>query len=165
MNGIIFLYSYSLPSNINYLLLSLYSLERMFFRYVIIIYSEQMFVNTFQAKNRTYFLETFVCFLCSAMLEWIIRYLNKNIDNTFRFFGGTPMSQGKISAKQLEILEYIKSQILERGFPAFSPWHLRGCSLKIYFVRPLSSWDAGKKRLYPPGSYKATGNRDFRRVI
>ena len=27
------------------------------------------------------------------------------------------MSQGKISAKQLEILEYIKSQILERGFP------------------------------------------------
>lgn len=27
------------------------------------------------------------------------------------------MSQGKISAKQKEILEYIKSQILERGFP------------------------------------------------
>ena len=27
------------------------------------------------------------------------------------------MVQGKISAKQLEILEYIKSQILERGFP------------------------------------------------
>ncbi len=27
------------------------------------------------------------------------------------------MSQGKISKKQLEILEYIKSQILERGFP------------------------------------------------
>ena len=27
------------------------------------------------------------------------------------------MAQGKISAKQLEILEYIKSQILERGFP------------------------------------------------
>lgn len=27
------------------------------------------------------------------------------------------MSKGKISAKQLEILEYIKSQILERGFP------------------------------------------------
>lgn len=27
------------------------------------------------------------------------------------------MSLGKISAKQLEILEYIKSQILERGFP------------------------------------------------
>ena len=27
------------------------------------------------------------------------------------------MTQGKISAKQLEILEYIKSQILERGFP------------------------------------------------
>lgn len=27
------------------------------------------------------------------------------------------MSQGKISAKQLEILEYIKAQILERGFP------------------------------------------------
>lgn len=27
------------------------------------------------------------------------------------------MAQGKISQKQLEILEYIKSQILERGFP------------------------------------------------
>ena len=27
------------------------------------------------------------------------------------------MSQGKISKKQLEILEYIKAQILERGFP------------------------------------------------
>ena len=27
------------------------------------------------------------------------------------------MAQGKISAKQLEILNYIKSQILERGFP------------------------------------------------
>ena len=27
------------------------------------------------------------------------------------------MGQGKISPKQKEILEYIKSQILERGFP------------------------------------------------
>ena len=27
------------------------------------------------------------------------------------------MSQGKISKKQQEILEYIKSQILQRGFP------------------------------------------------
>lgn len=27
------------------------------------------------------------------------------------------MAQGKITAKQEEILEYIKSQILERGFP------------------------------------------------
>lgn len=33
------------------------------------------------------------------------------------FEGGYIMAQGKISAKQLEILEYIKSQILERGFP------------------------------------------------
>lgn len=31
--------------------------------------------------------------------------------------GGKMMAQGKISAKQKEILEYIKSQILERGFP------------------------------------------------
>ena len=31
--------------------------------------------------------------------------------------GGYNYEQGKISAKQLEILEYIKSQILERGFP------------------------------------------------
>ena len=27
------------------------------------------------------------------------------------------MAQGKISSKQQEILDYIKSQILERGFP------------------------------------------------
>lgn len=31
--------------------------------------------------------------------------------------GGKMMAQGKISAKQKEILEYIKSQILDRGFP------------------------------------------------
>ena len=31
------------------------------------------------------------------------------------------MAQGKISAKQQEILEYIKSQILERGFPPAVP--------------------------------------------
>ena len=41
--------------------------------------------------------------LFNRLLDW-----NKNIDNTFRSFGGTPMSQGKISAKQLEILEYIR---------------------------------------------------------
>lgn len=31
--------------------------------------------------------------------------------------GGSPMSYGKITKKQSEILEYIKSEILNRGFP------------------------------------------------
>ena len=34
-----------------------------------------------------------------------------------RYGGKLIMANGKISAKQCEILEYIKSQILERGFP------------------------------------------------
>ena len=43
------------------------------------------------------------------------------------------MAQGKITAKQEEILEYIKSQILERGFPPsvrdiFEAVHLKSTS-------------------------------------
>jgi len=37
--------------------------------------------------------------------------------NVLKYEGGACMSQGKISKKQTEILEYIKAQILERGFP------------------------------------------------
>jgi len=33
------------------------------------------------------------------------------------YSGGNPMSKGKISTKQQEILEYIKNQILTRGYP------------------------------------------------
>ena len=34
------------------------------------------------------------------------------------------MSYGKISKKQSEILEYIKNEILNRGFPSFCPGNL-----------------------------------------
>ena len=40
------------------------------------------------------------------------------------------MAQGKISKKQLEILEYIKSQILERGFPPAVREICQGVNLK-----------------------------------
>ena len=35
----------------------------------------------------------------------------------FIFLGGEPMSYGRISKKQQEILDYIKNEILNRGFP------------------------------------------------
>ena len=72
--------------------------------YRIILY-EQMFVNI----KIEHIFATNVCFLFFAMIVLIyynIRYLSEEI-----------MSQGKISLKQAEILEYIKSQILQRGFP------------------------------------------------
>ena len=49
------------------------------------------------------------------------------------------MSQGKISKKQLEILEYIKAQILERGFPPAVREICEAVSLKVHFLCPLSS--------------------------
>lgn len=45
------------------------------------------------------------------MIEWICK------ERRYRCKGVLIMAKGKISAKQQEILEYIKSQILERGFP------------------------------------------------
>ena len=48
------------------------------------------------------------------------------------------MSQGKITDKQREILEYIKEMILKKGY-----------TLKVHFLRALSSGILGKKRLYP----------------
>jgi repressor LexA len=43
--------------------------------------------------------------------------LHQFINEIHGIYGGYGMANGKISAKQKEILEYIKEQILERGFP------------------------------------------------
>ena len=39
------------------------------------------------------------------------------IKNVYRIKGGFCMSYGKITAKQREILEYIKQEILNKGYP------------------------------------------------
>lgn len=49
------------------------------------------------------------------------------------------MAQGKITPKQQEILDYIKSQILERGFPPAVRDICEAGSPKIYFFCPFSS--------------------------
>ena len=60
------------------------------------------------------------------------------------------MAQGKISAKQQEILDYIKSQILERGFPPAvrdicEAVHLKSTSSVHSHLETL-----GEERIYPP---------------
>lgn len=70
-----------------------------------------MFVNGFLQNNRTYFLN--ICLLFHTYYAKLMVEKDWNA----RRERGLIMSQGKISAKQKEILEYIKSQILERGFP------------------------------------------------
>ena len=63
------------------------------------------------------------------------------------------MAKGKISKKQQEILEYIKMQILQRGFPpavreiceavegisAGSPRDMRSGESEVHFFCPFSS--------------------------
>ncbi len=69
------------------------------------------------------------------------------------------MANGKISKKQEEILEYIKSEIINRGFPPAvrdicEAVHLKSTS-SVH-----SSGNAGEKRLHPKGPFKAQGDRD-----
>ena len=49
------------------------------------------------------------------------------------------MAKGKISKKQQEILEYIKMQILQRGFPPAVREICEAVNLKSHFFCPLSS--------------------------
>ena len=58
------------------------------------------------------------------------------------------MADGTITAKQKEILEYIKSEILKRGFPPAVREILRGSSFKIYFVCTFPPGVSGKKGIY-----------------
>ncbi len=70
------------------------------------------------------------------------------------------MSYGKISKKQSEILEYMKNEILNRGFPPSVRGNLRGSQFKVHFLCPLPSGDAGEKRLYKKGPHQTAGNRN-----
>lgn len=70
------------------------------------------------------------------------------------------MAYGKISAKQQEILEYIKDEILHKGYPPGSPRDLSGSEFKIHFFCPLSFRDFREERLYPQGSDETACDRD-----
>ena len=70
------------------------------------------------------------------------------------------MSNGKISAKQQEILEYIKSQLLAKGYPPSVREICEAVHLKSTFFRSLSSRDPGEEWLYPKRPYQAKSHRD-----
>ena len=61
------------------------------------------------------------------------------------------MAYGKISSKQREILEYIKQEILNKGYP---PAVREIC--EAVHLKSTSS----KEWLYPKRSYKTTCHRD-----
>ena len=60
------------------------------------------------------------------------------------------MGNGRISAKQAEILEYIKAQILEKGYPPAVREICSAVHLKSTSSVTLSFGDIGKEWLYPP---------------
>lgn len=70
------------------------------------------------------------------------------------------MAYGKISAKQQEILEYIKDEILHKGYPPAVLRDLSGSEFKIHFFCPLSFRDFREERLYPQGSDETACDRD-----
>ena len=64
------------------------------------------------------------------------------------------MSNGKISAKQQEILEYIKSQLLAKGYPPSVREICEAVHLKS------TSRNSGEEWLYPKRPYQAKSHRD-----
>lgn len=70
------------------------------------------------------------------------------------------MAYGKISAKQQEILEYIKDEILHKGYPPAVREICQAVNLKIHFFCPLSFRDFREERLYPQGSDETACDRD-----
>ena len=69
------------------------------------------------------------------------------------------MAKGNISKKQEEILQYIKDQILQRGFPPAvreicEAVHLKSTSSVHSHLETL------EERIYPERSYKAKSDRD-----
>ena len=60
------------------------------------------------------------------------------------------MANGKISKKQSEILEYMKEQILEKGYPPAVREICEAVHLKSTFFRACASGNAREERLYPP---------------
>ena len=49
------------------------------------------------------------------------------------------MSYGKITSKQLEILDYMKNQILNKGYPPSVREICEAVGLKIHFLRTRTS--------------------------
>lgn len=75
------------------------------------------------------------------------------------------MSQGKISKKQQEILEYIKSQILQRGFPPAVREICEAVNLKSTSSVHSHLETLEKKRLYSARSDKTPCDRNFGRYV
>ncbi len=65
------------------------------------------------------------------------------------------MGYGKITAKQQEILDYIKDEILKRGYPPTVREICETVNLKVYLFRSFSSGDIGEERLYPQRPHQA----------
>ena len=68
------------------------------------------------------------------------------------------MAYGKITKKQMEILECIKQAILDKGYP---PTVRELCDMgtsEIHLFHPRESGGNGTERLYPPGSLQAPGD-------
>lgn len=60
------------------------------------------------------------------------------------------MSYGKISDKQREILEYIKAEILNKGYPPAVREICEAVKLKSILFCSCTFRDTGEKRLYSP---------------
>ena len=72
------------------------------------------------------------------------------------------MANGKITAKQQEILEYIKETILKKGYPPAVREICEAVHLKSTSSVHSPSGDPRRKRIYPQGSYQTAYHRDFR---
>mgnify|MGYP000202380225 CR=1 FL=1 len=72
------------------------------------------------------------------------------------------MALEKISDKQKEILEFIKSEILNRGYPPSVRDICEGVHLKSTIQRPCSSRDTGAKGLHKKRSCQKQGYRNYR---
>ena len=66
------------------------------------------------------------------------------------------MSQGKITEKQKEILEFIKETILSKGYPR----DLRSRPSEIHLFCPLPPGDTGAEWIHKTGSHKTQDHRD-----
>ena len=72
------------------------------------------------------------------------------------------MAYGKISKKQSEILEYIKSQIINKGYPPSVRDICEAVQLKSTSSVHSHLETSGKERLYPPRPHQAPRYRNHR---
>ena len=72
------------------------------------------------------------------------------------------MGNGRISAKQSEILEYIKEEILNKGYPPAVREICNAVHLKSTSSRPFTPGNTGKEWIYSKRPYQTTCNRDRR---